>query len=81
MMKSHFQPGVPPTPSVGPIGRKTRARELRHVDRDGGAIETEEKIWDLTHAINVKGLWFGGKHAIIAMRKVSHHSDSNHEFR
>ncbi|GFZ43080.1 hypothetical protein JCM24511_00798 [Saitozyma sp. JCM 24511] len=36
---------------------------------DSGAIDTEEKIWDFTQAINVKGVWFGCKHAILAMRK------------
>ena len=39
-------------------------------DRDDDAVNTEEKIWDLTHNINVKGVWYGCKHAIIAMRKV-----------
>lgn len=38
---------------------------------DDNALNTEEKIWDLTQAINVKGVWYGCKHAIIAMRKVS----------
>ncbi|WVQ78231.1 hypothetical protein IAT38_000314 [Cryptococcus sp. DSM 104549] len=35
---------------------------------DDNAITTEEKIWDLTQSINVKGVWFGCKYAIIAMR-------------
>ncbi|KAL7418544.1 hypothetical protein Q5752_007002 [Cryptotrichosporon argae] len=35
---------------------------------DDDAVNTEERIWDLTHSINVKGVWFGCKHAIIAMR-------------
>merc|ERR1711939_675261 len=29
---------------------------------------TEEKIWDLTQQINVKGVWWGCKYAIVAMR-------------
>lgn len=33
---------------------------------DDNAITTEEKIWDLTNTINVKGVWWGCKHAIIA---------------
>lgn len=41
------------------------------MSRDDDAVNTEEKIWDLTQAINVKGVWFGCKHAIIAMRNVS----------
>ena len=36
---------------------------------DADAIDTPEKIWDLTHNINVKGVWYGCKHAIIAFRK------------
>lgn len=36
---------------------------------DDNALNTEEKIWDLTQAINVKGVWWGCKHAIVAMRK------------
>lgn len=35
--------------------------------RDGDVLETEEAIWDLTHNINVKGVWFGCKHAIASM--------------
>lgn len=34
---------------------------------DDNAITTEEKIWDLTMNINVKGVWFGCKHAIKSM--------------
>lgn len=32
-------------------------------------MNTEEKIWDLTQAINVKGVWYGCKHAVLAMRE------------
>lgn len=35
------------------------------------AIDTPEKIWDLTHNINVKGVWYGSKHAVLALRR--HH--------
>jgi len=41
---------------------------IMHGD-DDDAVNTPEKIWDLTHNINVKGVWFGSKHAIIALRK------------
>ncbi|ORY32101.1 putative fatty acid beta-oxidation-related protein [Naematelia encephala] len=41
---------------------------IMHGD-DDDAVNTEERIWDLTQAINVKGVWYGCKHAIIAMRK------------
>ncbi|KAG9914725.1 short-chain dehydrogenase/reductase family protein, partial [Aureobasidium melanogenum] len=41
---------------------------IMHAD-DADAIDTPEKIWDLTHNINVKGVWFGSKHAVQALRK------------
>lgn len=37
--------------------------------RDDDAVATEEKIWDLTQAINVKGVWWGCKYAVLAMRQ------------
>lgn len=37
--------------------------------KDADAIDTPEEIWDLTHNINVKGVWFGSKHAVLSMRK------------
>jgi len=36
---------------------------------DDDAINTPEKIWDLTHNINVKGVWYGSKHAVLSFRK------------
>ena len=41
---------------------------IMHAD-DADAISTPEKIWDLTHNINVKGVWFGSKHAVMSMRQ------------
>jgi NAD(P)-dependent dehydrogenase (short-subunit alcohol dehydrogenase family) len=41
---------------------------IMHAD-DADAIDTPEKIWDLTQAINVKGVWFGSKYAVISFRK------------
>ena len=41
---------------------------IMHAD-DADAIDTPEKIWDLTHNINVKGVWYGSKHAVRSMRK------------
>ncbi len=37
---------------------------------DGDAISTEESIWDLTMSINVKGVFFGCKYAIPALRRA-----------
>jgi len=36
---------------------------------DEDALTTEEKIWDLTMQINLKGVWWGCKYAIQAMRQ------------
>lgn len=41
---------------------------IMHAD-DADAVDTSEKIWDLTQAINVKGVWFGSKHAVLSFRK------------
>ncbi|KAH0541787.1 hypothetical protein FGG08_003742 [Glutinoglossum americanum] len=41
---------------------------IMHAD-DADAIDTPEKIWDLTHDVNVKGVWFGCKYAILSLRK------------
>ncbi|ORY83605.1 glucose 1-dehydrogenase [Protomyces lactucae-debilis] len=40
---------------------------------DDNALTTEERIWDLTHNINVKGVWFGCKYAIKSM--LAHKKD------
>lgn len=37
--------------------------------KDDNAQNTPEAIFDLTYAINVKGVWYGCKHAINAMQK------------
>jgi NAD(P)-dependent dehydrogenase (short-subunit alcohol dehydrogenase family) len=33
------------------------------------AVDTPEKIWDMTQNINVKGVWFGSKHAVLSLRR------------
>ena len=42
---------------------------IMHPD-DDNAITTEERVWDLTFTINVKGVWWGCKHAIPALRRA-----------
>ena len=37
--------------------------------RDDDAINTPEEIWDLTQNINVKGVWYGSKHAVLSLRR------------
>lgn len=41
---------------------------IMHQD-DDNALNTEEWIWDLTMSVNVKGVWWGCKYAILAMRQ------------
>ncbi|WPA96351.1 uncharacterized protein RHO25_000958 [Cercospora beticola] len=43
---------------------------IMHAD-DADAVDTPEKIWDLTQNINVKGVWFGSKHAVLSLRKYN----------
>ncbi|KAJ3305979.1 hypothetical protein HDV03_000821 [Kappamyces sp. JEL0829] len=37
---------------------------------DDNAITTEENVWDLTMNINVKGVWYGCRHGIPALRRA-----------
>ncbi|KAF7554608.1 hypothetical protein G7Z17_g2793 [Cylindrodendrum hubeiense] len=37
--------------------------------KDGDAEECPDNIWDLTMNINVKGVWYGSKHAVRSLRK------------
>ncbi|KAF4463094.1 oxidoreductase short-chain dehydrogenase reductase family [Fusarium albosuccineum] len=37
--------------------------------KDGDAEECPHNIWDLTMNINVKGVWYGSKHAVRSLRK------------
>lgn len=39
------------------------------MSQDADAIDTPERIWDLTHDINVKGVWYGCKHAVLSFRR------------
>lgn len=36
--------------------------------QDADALTTTEEVWDLTQKINVKGVWYGCKHAVASMR-------------
>ncbi len=42
---------------------------LMHSD-DDNAVTTEESVWDLTMAVNVKGVFFGCKYGIPALRRA-----------
>lgn len=41
---------------------------IMHGD-DADAVSTPEGIWDLTQNINVKGVWYGCKHAVLSLRR------------
>ncbi|EED19641.1 short-chain dehydrogenase/reductase family protein, putative [Talaromyces stipitatus ATCC 10500] len=41
---------------------------IMHAD-DADAVDTSDKIWDLTHNINVKGVWYGCKHTVLSLRR------------
>ncbi|OAA70384.1 short-chain dehydrogenase [Cordyceps fumosorosea ARSEF 2679] len=41
---------------------------IMHAD-DADAVDTPEAIWDLTQNINVKGVWYGCKHAVLSLRR------------
>ena len=38
--------------------------------RDGDAVATEEEVWDLTMAVNLKGVFLGCKYGIPALRRA-----------
>ncbi len=42
---------------------------ISHID-DNGAVDTEETVWDLTMAINVRGVFLGCKYGIPALRRA-----------
>ncbi|KIV90832.1 hypothetical protein PV10_05440 [Exophiala mesophila] len=44
--------------------------------QDDDAVNTSDKIWDLTQSINVKGVWYGSKHAVLSMRRNKKKSGS-----
>lgn len=51
---------------IGRLAKRTNA------DDEGfrkDAVDTPERIWDLTMNINVKGVWFGSKYAVLSLRK------------
>jgi NAD(P)-dependent dehydrogenase (short-subunit alcohol dehydrogenase family) len=42
---------------------------ISHID-DNGAVDTDETVWDLTMAINVRGVFLGCKYGIPALRRA-----------
>lgn len=66
--ESDVQAAIESLDDVGGIDIIFNNAGIMHAD-DDDAISTSEKIWDLTQAINVKGVWFGCKHAVLSMRR------------
>ncbi|KAH9963125.1 hypothetical protein BC827DRAFT_1259951 [Russula dissimulans] len=54
--------------AIKEFGRLDVMVRIMHPE-DDNALNTEERIWDLTMRINVKGVWWGCKYAILAMRE------------
>lgn len=55
---------------MGGIGSPLSVRNVGIMhSADDDAINTEEHIWDMTMNINLKGVWWGCKYAIQAMRQ------------
>lgn len=48
---------------------------IMHYD-DSDAVETSDEVWDLTQKINVKGVWYGCKHAVLSMRRHNKNNGS-----
>ena len=42
---------------------------ISHID-DNGAVDTDESVWDLTMAVNVRGVFLGCKYGIPALRRA-----------
>ncbi|KAJ3723324.1 hypothetical protein C8R42DRAFT_665883 [Lentinula raphanica] len=53
----------------GRLDVMVRLSSMYNASEDDNALNTEERIWDLTMQINLKGVWWGCKYAILAMRQ------------
>jgi NAD(P)-dependent dehydrogenase (short-subunit alcohol dehydrogenase family) len=47
--------------------------------KDGDAEECPDNIWDLTMNINVKGVWYGSKHAVSRVAKSQQDQGQYHQ--
>ncbi|RYO96725.1 hypothetical protein DL764_007411 [Monosporascus ibericus] len=66
--ESQVQAAVESVDSWGGIDVMFNNAGIMH-GRDDDAVGTPEDIWDLTMAINVKGVWYGSKHAVLSLRR------------
>ena len=66
--EADVQAAVESLDEVGGLDIMFNNAGIMHAD-DADAIDTSDKIWDLTQAINVKGVWYGCKHGVLSMRR------------
>ncbi|CAL5866696.1 uncharacterized protein PFLUO_LOCUS906 [Penicillium psychrofluorescens] len=66
--ESHIEAAVAHLDSWGGLDVMFNNAGIMH-PRDGDSEECPEEIWDRTMNINVKGVWFGSKHAVRSLRK------------
>ncbi|KAI0120668.1 short-chain dehydrogenase [Xylariales sp. AK1849] len=66
--ESQVQAAVEAMDSWGGVDVMFNNAGIMHA-QDDDAVGTPEKIWDLTMDINVKGVWYGSKHAVLSLRK------------
>ena len=55
--------------AVSPLLLQTLSKAIPP-PRDDDAVATEESVWDLTFAVNVRGVFLGCKHGIPALRRA-----------
>lgn len=66
--ESQVQAAVESVDSWGGIDVMFNNAGIMH-GQDDDAVGTPEDIWNLTMAINVKGVWYGSKHAVLSLRR------------
>lgn len=66
--EAHIEAAVDHLDSWGGIDVIFNNAGIMHSE-DADALDTPERIWDITQSINTKGVWFGSKHAVRSFRK------------
>ncbi|KAJ4256854.1 hypothetical protein NW762_008950 [Fusarium torreyae] len=66
--EEHIEAAVAHVDSWGGVDVMFNNAGIMH-PKDGDSEECPDNIWDLTMNINVKGVWYGSKHAVRSLRK------------